>query len=172
MIKVHRRPQTVSRTGNPPVFTIKAMMSARPMLSFKLVKRKGSVPAHFPASRSITPKSAPTKGKVDLVDDQQIAAGDAGAALARDLVARRNVDDIDRDIGQFGAEGRGQIVAAALDKYDLKSGKAFGHVIDRGQIDAGILADGGVGQPPVSTPMMRSGTSAPERVRNSASSRV
>src|SRR5215472_15504658 len=29
--------------------------------------------------------------KVDLVDDQQVGTGDAGAALGRDLVAGRNV---------------------------------------------------------------------------------
>src|ERR1700682_2277007 len=32
--------------------------------------------------------------EIDLVDDQQIALGDAGPALARDLVSRRHVDHV------------------------------------------------------------------------------
>src|SRR5829696_8776745 len=31
--------------------------------------------------------------EVDLVDDEEIGAGDAGAALSRDLLAHRDVDD-------------------------------------------------------------------------------
>src|SRR6516165_2986653 len=36
--------------------------------------------------------------QVDLVDHQQVRAGDAGPALARDLLAGRDVDDIDREV--------------------------------------------------------------------------
>src|SRR4051794_21036794 len=42
--------------------------------------------------------------EVDLVDDEEIALHDAGAALARDLVPGRDVDDVQREIGELGAE--------------------------------------------------------------------
>lgn len=38
-------------------------------------------------------------GKIALVHDQEIALGDAGTALSRDLVTARDVDDIDDEVG-------------------------------------------------------------------------
>jgi hypothetical protein len=37
--------------------------------------------------------------QVGLVDDEQIRAGDAGAALARDLLALGHVDHVDGEVG-------------------------------------------------------------------------
>ena len=62
--------------------------------------------------------------EVDLVDDQQVALGDAGAALARDLVAGGDVDHVERQVGELGAEGRGEVVAAGLDQDQVEVGKA------------------------------------------------
>src|SRR5215472_14671460 len=59
---------------------------------------------------------ADQRGEIDLVNDEQIGAGDPGAAFARDLVTGGDVDDIDRQIGKFGGKGRGKIVAARLDQ--------------------------------------------------------
>ena len=53
-------------------------------------------------------RRADVRSEVDLVDHEQIRAGDAGAALARDLVAGRDVDDVDRQIGKLGRKGRRQ----------------------------------------------------------------
>ena len=64
-----------------------------------------------------------------------------GPALARNLVAGRDVDHIEREIGELGAEGRGEIVAAALDENEIEIGKAAVHLGDRGEIDRGVLAD-------------------------------
>ena len=63
------------------------------------------------------------RGKIDLVDDQKVAAGDARAALAGDFIAGGNVDDVDRQIRQFRAEGRGEVVAAGFDQDQIEVGK-------------------------------------------------
>src|SRR5580700_9824319 len=55
---------------------------------------------------------ADVRCEVDLVDHQQVAAGDAGAALAGDLVAGGDVDDVYGQVGQFWAECGGEVVAA------------------------------------------------------------
>lgn len=39
--------------------------------------------------------------QIDLVDDQQIRARDAGASLARHLVPARDIDHVDDEVGQF-----------------------------------------------------------------------
>src|SRR5918994_6524456 len=57
---------------------------------------------------------ADMRREVDLVDDEEIGAGDARPALARDLLAARYVDDVDREIGELRREGGGEIVAAGF----------------------------------------------------------
>ena len=89
----------------------------------------------------------------------------------RGIVARRHVNHINRDIRKFGRECRGEIVASGFDENGVQGGEFLHHLVDGDQVDGGIFPDRGV-EPPVSTPAMRSGTSAPLRVRNSASSRV
>src|SRR5688572_14770046 len=84
-----------------------------PLAGFQIGEYKGPFAAHAPcvAVHHLKARSDQWR-QVDLVDDQEVGAGDAGAAFARDLVAGGDVDDIDRQIGQFGREGRRQIVAA------------------------------------------------------------
>src|SRR4051794_23634788 len=84
------------------------------------------------------------RGEVDLVDDQQVAAGDPGAALPGDLVPGGDVDHVNREVGQFGAEGGGEVVAPALDQDQVQIREAPSHLRDAGEIDAGVLADRGV----------------------------
>ena len=69
-------------------------------------------------------RGAHQRREVDLVDHQQVAARDARPALARDLVAGRDVDDIDRQVRKLGRESRRQVVAAGLDEDDVQPGKA------------------------------------------------
>src|SRR5271170_6977210 len=66
------------------------------------------------------------RGKIDLVNHQQPRADDSGTALARDLVALGHVDHIDRSVDQFGAERRGEIVAAAFDDQEIQVREAVG----------------------------------------------
>src|SRR3546814_16406573 len=64
------------------------------------------------------------KGRqIDLVDHKHVRTGYAGPTLARDLVPRRHVDDIDGDVGQLGTEGSRQIVAAAFDQDQVERRK-------------------------------------------------
>src|SRR5271166_3558795 len=54
-------------------------------------------------------RGADVRGEVDLVDDEQVRAGDAGAAFARDFFAARDVDDIDGEISELRRERGGEI---------------------------------------------------------------
>jgi hypothetical protein len=54
--------------------------------------------------------------KIDLVDDQQIAARDSRAPFARHLVTAGHVDDVDDEVGEFARIIRGEIIAAGLDQ--------------------------------------------------------
>src|SRR5215831_13517505 len=57
-------------------------------------------------------RGADMRRKVDLVDDQEVGAGNARSAFGRNFVAGRHVDHIDGEVGQLGRERRRQIVAA------------------------------------------------------------
>jgi len=81
--------------------------------------------------------------QVALVDDEQIGARDAGPALARHLVAARNVDDVDDEVGQLARVVGGQIVAAALDQQQVR-GELGLQALQRQQVGADVLAHGGV----------------------------
>ena len=89
-------------------------------------------------------RRADHRREVDLVDDQQVRARDARPALARDLVARRDVDHVEREVGQLGAERRGEVVAAALDEHDVEVAEALREPLDRLEVDRRVLADRGV----------------------------
>ena len=81
----------------------------------------GRSPRRAAASRAITARSAPhERREVGLVDDQQVGRGDAGAALARHLVAAGHVDHEDLVVDEALAEGGGQVVAAALHQHQVE----------------------------------------------------
>ncbi len=84
------------------------------------------------------------RSEVGFVDDEQVAFGDAGAALARNFFAAGHVDDVDRQVAEFRAEGGSQVVAAAFDEHDVGIRKLLQHAVDRFEIDRRIFADGGV----------------------------
>ena len=63
--------------------------------------------------------------EINFVDDQQIGARDARPALARDLLALGDIDNIDGEIGEFRTEGRGKVVAAAFDQHQIEIGEAL-----------------------------------------------
>jgi hypothetical protein len=77
--------------------------------------------------------------QVDLVNDQKIRSGNAWPAFARNLVAGGNVDDIERHIGQLGAKGSGQIIAARLDQDEIEIFKAAIEPRYRFQIDRRVF---------------------------------
>src|SRR6202035_1408895 len=85
------------------------------------------------------------RGEVDLVDDQEVRAGNAGTTLGGDLVAGGDVDHVDGEIGEFRGKGGGEVVAAGFDQHQIETRKFRAHVGDRGEIHRGVLADRGVG---------------------------
>ena len=103
-------------------------------------------------------RSEPTRlGQVFLVHDEQVAARDPGAALARDVVAAGHVDHEDLHVGERRAEDRGQVVAAALDHARGRAGprpRSSSATASRLAETSSRIAV--CGQPPVSTARIRS----------------
>jgi len=83
-------------------------------------------------------------GNVDLVDDQQVGFGDAGAAFAGDLVAGGHVDHVQGEVAQFRAESGGEVVAAGFHQHQFQARVTALQVVDGGQVHGSILADGGM----------------------------
>jgi len=80
-------------------------------------------------------------GDVDLVDDQQIGLGDAGAAFAGDFVAGGDVDHVEGEVGQFRAEGGGKVVAAGFHQHQFQVRVAALQVVDGRQVHGGVFTD-------------------------------
>lgn len=78
-------------------------------------------------------------GEIGLVDDEEIALGDAGAALAGHLVAAADVDDVDDEVGQLAAVVGGEVVTARLDEQQVRRELAV-QVLEGGQVRRDVLA--------------------------------
>ena len=88
------------------------------------------------------------RGEVGFVDDEEVALGNARTAFARNFFTSGHVDHIDRQVAQFRAEGRRQIVAAALDEHHIGVWKFDQHAVNRFEVDGGVFANGCVGATP------------------------
>ena len=86
-------------------------------------------------------RRAHMRGKIDLIDDQQVGARDAGSTLARNLVAARHVDHVDGHIDQFRAEHGRQVIAAAFHEDQLEVGQFGFEIRDGLQVHRSVLAD-------------------------------
>src|SRR5262249_20136099 len=84
---------------------------------------------------------ADQRRQVDLVDDEQVRAGDSWSALARYLFACRDVDHVNREIRQLGTERRRQVVPARFDEAQLRAGKPPVHVGDGGEVHGRVFPD-------------------------------
>lgn len=82
--------------------------------------------------------------EVGLVDNEQVALGYPGAALAGDLVAAADVDDVDDVVGELAAVVGGEVVAAGLDEEEV-GGEGAVQVLEGGEVGGDVLAHGGVG---------------------------
>ena len=82
--------------------------------------------------------------QIDLVDDEQIRSRDAGAALARDLVAARDINHINGGVHKLRAETRGEVVAAAFEKNQIEMGMALRQFVERVEVQRRVLANRGV----------------------------
>ena len=83
--------------------------------------------------------------EIDLVDHEQVRVGDAGASLARDLVALGDVDHEHEVVRERPAEGERQVVAPGLDEHDVAVREAPLELCDRVEVHARVVANGGVG---------------------------
>ena len=85
--------------------------------AFQIRKNEWPLAAHSERVRFHDTEIRPYKrSQVDLVDNEKVGARNSRSAFARDLFTFRNVDHIDRQIGQFGAESCRQIISARFDK--------------------------------------------------------
>lgn len=82
-------------------------------------------------------------GKIDLVHHQQVRPGDTRPALARDLVAARDVNHVDDEVGQFARVVRSEVITAGLDQEEI-GGELPLKVLERKKIGADIFPDCGV----------------------------
>jgi len=78
------------------------------------------------------------RGKVGLVDDQQIGLSNAGSALAGNLVAGGHVNDVDGIVGEFAAEMGGEVVPARFYEQHF-SPEAAMEVFKRQQIRRNVF---------------------------------
>ena len=104
----------------------------------------GAALAHAPGVAGHHLEVAPTCGarSVLLMTSRSLCVM-PGPALARDLVAAGDVDDVDRVVDELAAVLRGEVVAAALDEQQL--GRDVAHqLLERVEVLADVLADRGV----------------------------
>ena len=129
-------------SASPPALTRNGRDLGNALACLEIGEDEGPLLAHLAGiALHHLEAGADERGQVDLVDDEKVRAGDAGPALARDLVARGHVDDVDREVGELGAEGGGEIVAARFDEDEVERGKARVELGHGCQIDRGVLAD-------------------------------
>ena len=121
------------------------MTPSSPSPVFRLVKTIG-LPSRMARGVAIHHREvgADERREVGLVDDQQIAARDAGAPLARHLVAAGDVHHVDADVHELRAERRREVVAAGFEEHDLHVGERRDGGVDRFLVDGRVFADGGV----------------------------
>lgn len=79
--------------------------------SYRLVNTKGRSPRiFFGVAVHYVQGGVYLFGDVDLVDDQKVGFGDAGAAFSRNFVAAGDVDHLQGEVRQFQAEGGRKVV--------------------------------------------------------------
>src|SRR5262245_792548 len=81
------------------------------------------------------------RSQVDLVDDEKIGTRNARATLARYFFAGRDVDHVDRQVGELGTESRRKIVATRLDKAQFRQREFPVHLVDGGEVHGSVLAN-------------------------------
>ncbi|GHU29345.1 hypothetical protein FACS189497_07150 [Betaproteobacteria bacterium] len=115
------------------------------MTTLEVGEHKRALATHFPGvARHHFERRPHQRREVDLVDHEQIGAGDARAALARNLVTSGHIDDVNREVGQLRRKRRREIITSRLDKNDLQPRKTPVQPVDGLKIDRGILTDRGM----------------------------
>src|SRR3954471_13504658 len=98
-----RNDAPVSRSGRRPQAALRRDEGDDPLEPFALLQvghHEGPFAAHAPGvGLHLLERGAHMRRQVDLVDYQKVRAGDTWTALRRNLVAGRDIDDVDRDVG-------------------------------------------------------------------------
>lgn len=88
-----------------------------PFAALEIGADEWTILAHFSGITAHHGEIGPNGGgELDLIDHQQIGAGDPWSPLARNFITSRHIDDVDRHINQLRTEGSGRIVTTALHK--------------------------------------------------------
>src|SRR5262245_66121659 len=101
---------------------MKSMISMRPWPERMLAKTKGRDPSILRASQSITLSEAPTNGARSTLLKTRRSECVIPARPCAGSCRRRDVDDVDVEVGKLGREDRGKIVAAGLDQDKIEAG--------------------------------------------------
>ena len=116
-------------------------ISSTPTPCTTWAKIVGPSPRMRAASRCHHPEvGADVRCEIGLVDHEQVGLRDARAALARHLVAARDIDHVDREVGELAAVLGRQVVAARLDEQQLGA-DLVDELLEREQVVADVLAD-------------------------------
>src|SRR3546814_11898759 len=98
-----RRPPRSTRTDT--LFPYTTLFRSHAGAGADICEDEGAVAAHLLRVAVHHLEARTDKGRqIDLVDHKHVRTGYAGPTLARDLVPRRHVDDIDGDVGQLGTD--------------------------------------------------------------------
>jgi hypothetical protein len=111
---------------------------------FQIGEDEGPCAAHAPrVAVHDVEAGADQWGEIGLVDDEEVGAGNARPAFARDLVTGSDIDHVDRQICEFGRESRSEVVAARLDQQQIEIREQLIELGNGGEVDRGVFADGG-----------------------------
>ncbi len=122
---------------------MKSDICRTPSPRLRLVKTYGRSWRTEMASRSMFIKrSSHGRGQVGLVDDEQVAVGDARSAATRGLLAAGHVDDVDDQIGQLRVECARAKVVATLDEDGIEPVVPGDECVDGREVLRGVVADG------------------------------
>ena len=107
----------------------------------KISENKWAFAAHFSRISIHDVQRRPHHGgEIDFVNNQQVGTRNAGPTLARNFVARGDVDHVQGKIRELRTEGGGQIIAAAFHEDDIEFRKRFIQTRNGFQINGRILA--------------------------------
>mmetsp|Transcript_13598 Transcript_13598/g.38688 ORF Transcript_13598/g.38688 Transcript_13598/m.38688 type:complete len:310 (-) Transcript_13598:39-968(-) len=87
---------------------------------------------------------AHSRGKVHLVDHEEVRLRDAGASLAGHLVSAGDVDDVDGEVRKLAREVGRQVVASALAEQELHPFVLRRDGLKGQEVGRDVLADGRV----------------------------
>src|ERR1700741_2720810 len=110
--------------------------------AFQIRENERPLPAHSESVRFHDPKIRPyQRSQIDLVNDEKVGAGNPRTTLTRNLLTFSNVNYVDRQVRQFGAESCSQIIPARFYKAQFRVREFFIHLFNGGEVHRGIFTN-------------------------------